>query len=253
MWRVASGCEPGTSHLLDSLPCQDACGVAEIDCADGPVLVCVCADGAGSVIHAAVGAQLTCAGLIELCAAMLPEKLAFDRFDVFQARRCCALLRQSLQLKAHWLHAGMDDLACTLVVALIGLRRSCFFQVGDGGVVVRTPDGLQLIFPPDHGEFPETTYFLTDPDFKLHLRFTELNAPVNGLVAFTDGLESLLLTYPDFSVHSAFFEKALAAAESTDNAEDLTHQLRQLLKSTTVNDRTSDDKTLIIAARIPQA
>jgi hypothetical protein len=205
------------------------------------------------VTYAEVGARLACADLIELCTAMLPEELPFDQFDEFHAREWCAFLRVSLQLQANQLQASMDDLACTLVVALIGTRRSCFFQVGDGGVVVRSQDRLQLIFPPDHGEFAETTYFLTDPDISLHLRFTELNAPVDGLVAFTDGLESLLLTYPDFSVHHTFFKKVLAAAEATGDSTDLTNQLRQLLNSTAVNERTSDDKTLIIAARIPQS
>ncbi len=253
MWRVTSGSETGTSHLIDNLPCQDACRVAQIDCPDGPVLVCVCADGAGSVTYADVGAQLACADLIELCTAMLPAELPFDQFHEFHAREWCAFLRESLQLQANQLLASMDDLACTLVVALIGTRRSCFFQIGDGGVVVRTQERLQLIFPPDHGEFAETTYFLTDQDVGLHLRFTELDTSVDGLVAFTDGLESLLLSYPDFSVHNSFFEKVLAAAETTDDSTDLTNQLRQLLNSTTVNERTSDDKTLIIAARIPQS
>lgn len=251
MWRITSGSEPGTSHLDDNLPCQDASLVAEIECPGGPILACVCSDGAGSVRYAEVGAQLVCSELITLCEEMLPEALPFDQFNEFHAQQLCAFLRESLRLQATQWQASMDDLACTLVVALIGISRSCFFQIGDGGVVVRTRDQMKLIFPPDHGEFAETTYFLTDEDVSRHFRFFELQAPVDGVVAFTDGLEPLLLTYPDFAIHQPFFENVLKAAETQSDMTDLTNQLRRMLNSTNINERTSDDKTLIVAARIP--
>lgn len=252
MWRITSGSETGTSHLTDRLPCQDACSVAEIQGADGPVLVCVCADGAGSVKHAEVGARLACSEIIELCTALLPAGLPLVQFDEHHAREWCAFIRLTLQEEADQLQVGMEELACTLVVALIGLERSCFFQVGDGGIVIRNGEYLELVFTPEHGEFPETTYFLTDPDVGLHVHFRAIQHSVDSIAAFTDGLESLLLSFPDFAVHKPFFEKAFAAAEEIGDPAELQQQLKNLLNSSHINQRTTDDKTLILATRIPQ-
>ena len=248
---MTSGSETGTSHLTDRLPCQDACSVAEIQGVDGPVLVCVCADGAGSVKHAEVGARLACSEIIELCTALLPEGLPLVQFDEHHAREWCAFIRLTLQEEADQMQVSMEELACTLVVALIGPERSCFFQVGDGGIVIRNGERFELVFTPEHGEFPETTYFLTDPDVSLHVHFHAIHHSIYGVAAFTDGLEPLLLNFPDFAVHKQFFEKAFAAAEKVCDPIELQQQLKQLLNSSQVNERTTDDKTLILAMRIP--
>jgi hypothetical protein len=145
----------------------------------------------------------------------------------------------------------MDELACTLVVALVGPNRACFLQIGDGGVVIRIQNRYRLIFRPHHGEIAESTYFLTDPDVSLHLRFFEINESIDGVAAFTDGLEPLLLAFPEFSIHQPFFDKAFAAAEQPNTPEELREQLFRFLNSSHVNQRTTDDKTLILATRIP--
>lgn len=250
MWKTAFESVIGTSHIRDSKPCQDASRAAIVSCGDSEVLVCVCADGAGSVPHSAHGARLACDHLIQVAEATLPEKQNLRSFSSDDALGWCAFIRHSLSILAEDLQVSMDELACTLLVALVGPDRSVFFQIGDGAIVVKANDDFRQIFRPMHGDFAETTFFLTDRDVANFIQFQTSDAPVDGIAAFTDGIEPLVLSYPDYHVHKPFFHKIFTAMDGATDLKSFSEDLRALLASPHINKRTSDDKSLIIARRV---
>lgn len=249
MWQFVYKSVIGTSHQKDDAPCQDACRVIEVACDQDEILVCVCADGAGSVPFAAEGAETACEQVAILCSETLSHESSLESFSEAHAREWCEFLRERLQQLANSLQAGLDDLACTLLVALVGQRRSCFFQIGDGGIVFRSEGEFQLVFNPAHGEYAETTYFLTDPDFAESIQYGETRSPIDGIAVFTDGLERLLLTHPNPEPHHPFFQKAFLAVEESEDEQELESELSEFLGASQVNQRTSDDKSLILAVR----
>jgi hypothetical protein len=59
----------------------------------------------------------------------------------------------------------------------------------------------------------------------------------------------LALSYASKSAHQPFFARMFAALRKVGDREDLVVPLRQFLDSPAVNDRTDDDKTLVLATR----
>jgi hypothetical protein len=66
----------------------------------------------------------------------------------------------------------------------------------------------------------------------------------------TDGLQRLALDFRTQAPHEPFFSPLFKALRSAPVAEDLAVPLRQLLSSSSVNERTDDDKTLLLATRL---
>lgn len=66
---------------------------------------------------------------------------------------------------------------------------------------------------------------------------------------FSDGLQSLCLDYAKRVPHEGFFLPMIQTLRGIKNASDLNDPLKAFLDSDAVNERTDDDKTLIIAVR----
>jgi hypothetical protein len=105
------------------------------------------------------------------------------------------------------------------------------------------------VFWPENGEYQNTTFFLSDSAFDAHVQSSVVSEQVAEIAMFTDGLQMLALNYATKEAHGPFFVpmfRELRARESTD----LIVPMRQFLDSKAVNDRTDDDKTLILATRV---
>jgi hypothetical protein len=72
---------------------------------------------------------------------------------------------------------------------------------------------------------------------------------VDEVSLLTDGLQMLALCLGDKRVHSPFFLPMFRALRATDSTSALQKPFRDFLSSPRVNDRTDDDKTLILATR----
>jgi len=74
---------------------------------------------------------------------------------------------------------------------------------------------------------------------------------LSEVALFTDGLQNLVLDYKENSPHSPFFDHMLTPLRSTGAGEQqgLSSALEDFLKSPRVNERTDDDKTLLLASR----
>jgi len=259
-WRLAAASALGTSHEKLGTPCQDAHACEALLSATGEtLLVAVVADGAGSAVRSGDGAQLACALMLEEARALgggiagLSRELVCDWLARFQAEIGVRAAAEGLAPR---------DFACTLLVALVGEERAAFFQIGDGAMVVSDRDGdgdpsgeggYAWVFWPDNGEYENLTYFATDPQAADHLRFDTADRAVDEIALFSDGLQRLALHYQTRTAHPPFFRSLFAAVRAADGeaAESLSGRLAAYLSSPPVNERTDDDKTLILATRRP--
>jgi hypothetical protein len=65
----------------------------------------------------------------------------------------------------------------------------------------------------------------------------------------TDGIERIALKFDSQTPHTPFFDPLFRALKSAADVESLSEGLRGFLGSDSVQHRSDDDKTLILAAR----
>ena len=250
MWKLLFQSVAGPSHERAGPPCQDSCLVRLAQTRRGPVLVLACADGAGSAAHAEAGARLACREAVRLVLAGLRDGLPVAEVGRDTALAWYDQLRQQLQAEAERRGLEVPELACTLLLAVVGPDAAAFAQVGDGAIVLRAGDDYETAFWPQNGEYANSTNFVTDPAFAGNLAFERRPGPVDELALFTDGLQMLALNFADRTVHGPFFVPMFRKLRAASAGEGLARALRNFLKSPALSQRSDDDKTLILATRV---
>ena len=245
-WRIVHAAASGTSHTQTGMPCQDD-HLAMVHHGSEEVLVGVVADGAGSALRAEHGAGVACETIGEhlknwdqsVC-DLTQEILTAWIQDV----------RQRIQAVAELENLTPRDFACTLLLAVVGGKSAVFSQIGDGGIVIGTVEGYASVFWPDGGEYANMTHFVTDDDALEHLQFARVAAP-DELAMFSDGLQMLALNFGLRQAHAPFFHPMFERMRKSDAraCDSLCERLGDFLNSPKVNERTDDDKTLILATR----
>lgn len=239
MWKLVYGSVKGTSHVHSGQPCQDFCAGS----VTGSTLFVACADGAGS-------AELSHLG----------SKTAVEHFMGYAASLVSAPTREQIEI---WVDAARSlvlekatangttprQLACTLLAAIVGESWAAFAQVGDGVIVFDGPGGYELAFWPDNGEYANTTRFLTEDDYHANLRIEIVERQVTELAVLTDGLQMLALDFGRARVHDRFFTPLFRTLKNGPDEKTLRASLLEFMDSKRVNDRTDDDKTLLLATR----
>lgn len=250
MWKVLAESARGTSHAATGLECQDVARFARVGSDAGEYIVLVCADGAGSATHALLGATTACESVLRSAEKVLAtgaaELTALTLYTWF------SVAHADVKVQAAAASVAPRELACTLLVAVLGPASAAFAQIGDGVIVTGDAGIYTHVFWPDNGEYQNTTYFLCENNYAEHVRVT-LSPAANEVAMSTDGLQMLALKYADKTVHSPFFAPMFRALRAAENAADLAGPLKDFLDSPAVNERTDDDKTLILATRVPGA
>jgi hypothetical protein len=251
-WVWAGARAIGTAHLAEGLPCQDAfvCRVHQEDTACPPILIAALADGAGSAACAEVGAQIATLVVADIVSEVLMESATRD--DVANVLRCAIVETQfALELEARDAARPIDDYACTLLVVILSANGGIVAQIGDGAVVIDDGErGWRPVHWPDHGEYANSTHFLTEPDALDALQLTTLERPLRRVCLFSDGLERLVLDFRDHSAHGPFFDAIFRPIEQhtePGHAAQISRDLEALLASDSINARTNDDKSLLCA------
>ncbi len=245
-WTILGDCVSGTSHRARNLPCQDACRFRPF----GPRadwLVVVAADGAGSSSHSQVGANLVCEEWIKRVEGIDPESL-FSREAITELLH---EVRETLVAEAQRLSLVERDLACTVLLAIVGPASAAFAQIGDGAIVINEGQEHRVIFWPEPGEYANATDFLTDRSFRETIRFEMVHDSIAEVAVLTDGLQRLALDFAARTVFSGFFQPLFQALRSTNHPDALLVPFHGFLDSPRVNERTDDDKTLVLAIHIP--
>ncbi len=248
MWRVLNDSVIGTSHRDNNTPCQDFSTFA-ITQTQSPILLAVCSDGAGSAAQSHVASRRICQSFVQIVVRELMAGLLLEHITPEKQLSWLAEIRQILIQEALSAFLPLREFASTFLSALVGMDRACFAQIGDGAIVYRDEEDYQTVFWPARGEFANTTFFLTDENFSENARFACLDLSIEELALFTDGLESLALSFGQQTPHSPFFAPLFQQLRQAENAESLQEPLRQFLDSEPVNQRTDDDKTLLLAVR----
>ena len=251
MWKTVHDSVVGTSHQVTGNPCQDSHRVVQFASQGRETLIVVCADGAGSAKHSDRGSAFVCDTIIGILRRELATVDNLNTIGRETAVAWCAETRDGLIRLASEVGCEIRDLASTVLAAVIVDDSSLFMQLGDGAIVSQYDGLYEVIFWPQSGEYANVTNFLTDESYDKRLEFsTRKGATVTALAMFTDGLERLILHYAERTVHVPFLEPLFKALQDSASSEDLFEPMRLFLSSERVNQRTDDDKTLVLATRL---
>jgi hypothetical protein len=253
MWKMIFQSVRGTSHERGEQPCQDRCRVRVKKEQDQTLLVLACADGAGSALHADRGASLACQTVTRLVRAELDPTLACSTIAGETVARWFLETREALATEAGRLEVRIGELACTLLLAVVGEAGALFGQIGDGAIVCQHENGYRVVFWPQSGEYPNMTNFLTDAGMEGSLEVEQWPSRVDELALMSDGLQRLALDFATKTAYAPFFLPMFQPLRQAPVPGKLRTALRAFLDSPDVNHRTDDDKTLILATRMTAA
>jgi len=252
-WRIASASVAGTSHLARGTPGQDAFRTEVARCAGGEILIAAVSDGAGSARAAEIGSRTAVAAVLEQAREWLSVNPDISTLTKGVMLEWLKGVREQIADIASEAEGEMKDYAATLLVAVVGPDYSAFCQIGDGAIVVLTDEQeWAWVFWPQHGEYANTTHFVTDNDALEKVEFDAGRRSFAELAMFSDGLEAMVIDYRARSAHQPFFNRMIAPlrqakAAGADTA--LSKHLETYLRSAPVTKRTDDDVTLILASR----
>ncbi len=208
-------------------------------------LVIVAADGAGSASHSEVGATLACDEFVRRVQAIEPGML-FTRYGM---TALFADVRTALFAEAERLKVPPREVACTALLAVVGPASATLAQLGDGAIVIGHGQDHRVVFWPEPAEYANATDFLTDDQFADFIRVEMVRDPIVEVAAFTDGLQRLALDFTTRTAYRPFFCPLFNELRTAADPATLAEPLRKFLDSDRVNERTDDDKTLILAVR----
>ena len=118
------------------------------------------------------------------------------------------MLRQvisSLSIQAENNNYSIDDLACTLLIAIATPNGIAAMQIGDGFITVRYPEqDPLLLFSPDKGEYINETTFVTSTNALKDMKVVVQPGQPEFICASTDGLERLAIRLSDWTPFSSF-------------------------------------------------
>ena len=159
--------------------------------------------------------------------------------------------RDRIQLAARKRERTSRDFAATLVLVMASQDEVVTAHVGDGAIVARDKNSAAwtVLSEPHHGEYASTTYFVTD-DPQPVLRIGRHPNRFDALAAFSDGIESLVIDSVTGEPSAGFFNpmaRPLNASPVLGKDNALSKNLAAFLASDRLNERTDDDKTLLVA------
>ncbi len=117
-------------------------------------------------------------------------------------------------------------------------------------------DGWSWVFWPQHGEYANQTTFVLSADATDVLDFCFAPRRTDELAIFSDGIERMVLHGATKVVNEPFFNQMFVpvrASKARGFDRKLSDKLKGYLGSVVVNARTNDDKTLLMATRLPRS
>ena len=253
-WRHVSASVIGSSHQRLGGVCQDSnlCSIVTSS-GEGEVLIAVVADGAGSASKSEFGSAMVCS-LIHDAATQFLSTSRIEQLTRATVEEWIQNFQRAVDEKASADGSNSRDYASTLLASIVGRESAVFFQIGDGSIVVADSEELthSHVFWPERGEYENTTFFATEPDFANNLKFENVHRKIVEMAMFSDGLQRLALDFAKTIPFEPFFQGLFPSvrAMSADDGGKLTQSLTDFLNSPRVNERTDDDKTLILATRL---
>jgi Protein phosphatase 2C len=237
VFEIGQAITTGVSHLADGSSCQDA--VATAATVSGGAVLAV-ADGAGSRPLSQHGA--TAAASDAVAFALRNHAAAPAQTIVVEALRAA---RRAAEERATSLGVALEEIACTLSVAVIEKDMCAVAAVGDGVHVVRFANGdLRPVAMGEVSDFANLTHFLTQDEYESHLVVDSFPArDVDAMALSSDGLDSLFLYGP---LDARWVYRPLADRFLDADGRGLS----RLLASDAVAARCHDDLSVAVARRV---
>lgn len=253
-WKVASVSIAGFSHQTEGTPCQDA---HTVTITPSGSLVAVLSDGAGSAARSAEGSRLlsdeVVANIVARLSEIEPTKAA--RLEESVVRRWVEDAVESIRARLATLAASngdsLRDFHATLLGVVAGADSGVFFHVGDGaGCATNLQDvSVGIVSGPENGEYASETYFVTQDDWRDHLRLTSFTSKHDVIALMSDGVTPFALTQGASAPFPPFFDP-LSKFLAEHSREDGEQAIATILERDAIRKITGDDKTLVWALRI---
>jgi hypothetical protein len=253
-WRVAHASAIGLAHINQNTECQDRLACRTVETAgEGEVLIAVVADGAGSTTDGQIGAEVACEIFTEEVTDFLNSKNAsLKSLNEDFGRRWISYFQEKIGVTAKKNKKELRDYASTLVGAVIGARAAVFYQIGDGGIVFSSsgaPQSYRFAIAPVEAEYVNVTDFVTDETAAERLRFELVEESIEDLILFSDGIYAVAVDYQNNRPHEPFLMPMIAPLRNGGEVNGLNEKLENFLASPKINEKTDDDKTIILASR----
>jgi hypothetical protein len=253
-WRFAAATAVGVGHARRGQACQDAAAASSWPTVGGDdVFVGVVSDGAGSAQASRLAANL----IVDHLTRFVRRHLLYGG-EVSEINRELGLqwlkrTRGVLARTSDQLKVPLREFAATVGLAVVGLHRGVFLQIGDAAIVQSNEDSpwsYSHVFWPQRAEYANTTFFLCERDYIKNVRFDSIERNVTEVSLFTDGMIHLLLDYGTQRAHAPFFTGIFPPLRDRSSPiEEIQQDLGRYLNSELINARTTDDKSLVLASR----
>ena len=236
-WNYFLASVKGTSHESSNLPKQDSVMVSTFSVDNNEYLVGVVADGAGSAKYSDASSKFICKYFIKRTKNWLKRKELKD------------LTQENIGTWFIDFKESSREFATTLLYGVLSKNYNIFVQIGDGAISVGDDKSFECVFWPQNGEFINTTSFATEENSENKFMFKVSEELVEKLAMHTDGIELIALDMKNQKPYLPFFTpffNALYKLKTFGYSENLSKQAETFLQSDKVNQKTDDDKTLLM-------
>ena len=250
-WKCSASSVTGRSHTDRGERGQDYSRAGTLQIGDHTFFIGLAADGAGSTTDGGRGAEIACETLWDCIIDTLREEADISDISDDRVKEWVTASRDAVNTESESAGKRIRNYACTLLGAISGDSWAVFFQIGDGAIVIKRDSAYETIFWPEQGEYANTTFFLSDETYLEHLMVRHCNVSPMETALFTDGLQTLALSFSAKQAHTGFFQPLFMALQR-DPGNDFSafsHQLTRFLLRSDVSARSDDDKTLVLAVR----
>lgn len=250
LWKCAGASVIGIQHDRNGGKCEDAWMYYRHCHLETQYLGICVADGAGSVSKGRVGAIVAS----NVLSYWLTNNfnLAFSSDDEDLRFLICSAIKRPLRKLAQQSKVKLGEYACTIIgAAVCGDGRWIVVHLGDGGVVGKFGDKIDIVSFPKKGEHVNETYFITDRDAVDNIVIIKgpcfnCNDQLEGLALFTDGIEVSLINRHERKVASAIWQMLswLSLNHESDVNASIKHNLTDVFRG-----RSGDDCTLVLVLK----
>lgn len=259
VWRISEASVRGKSHVEGDLPNQDSVFVATNS--TGSVIAAVVSDGAGTALRAREGAQHTTV-CVASCLIEAGERWGHAAVGVDSVREVVERGIQEFRDRVQSEGGELQQFHCTLVAWVFAPAGSFIAQIGDS-VALSTKFALvgasgsqqidyfpvqgHTLFEVERGEYANETHFVTEADWKEHLRVSKLDADVDAIVLMTDGAMDIAMLRGE--VFRGFLSNLMAKLTDVASRAQRNQVVNDWLDDPKTHRVTGDDKTMLVAIR----
>lgn len=248
-WYCVGASVRGTSHDEVGLPCQDAHRFYQLP--NGHLIIAV-ADGVGSALRSDEGAKIACDVAVDHVSLYLKDTCSLPDDEIEEILRSAYQSAfNSIQQKAEKERVHIHKYATTLTIAVITNELVVGAMVGDGMMVVEDMQGeFSCFFSLPKREYANQVVSITSDQGPKELQIVSRNAPAKTVSLLTDGLLRLSCDLRKNVPHAPFFQKMTSLLYAVPEQSQASNELQVLLNHPSINERTDDDKTLVVAANV---